>query len=219
MTGMSPTSLARALLALLASTCLAVPVQAQDVRARQNIEYRLIPPQPVETGERIEVIDFFWYGCPYCNELQPALEKWVERKPSDVVLRRIPAILRDSWAPHARIYYTLELLGETERLHQQVYHGYHVEQLHMSKPDVMEQWAVRNGIDRRRWVDAYFSPEVDARVARAFQATKRYDVQGTPSVVVDGQYLTSSSMTPGVRAVVPVIEDLIRLARQKRDEK
>jgi protein-disulfide isomerase len=57
---------------------------------------------------------------------------------------------------------------------------------------------------------------VDARVARAFQATKRYDVQGTPSLVVDGRYLTSSSMTPGVRAVIPVMEDLVRLARQNR---
>lgn len=219
MARMTAISLARGLLAILAAACLATAAQAQEVRARQNIEYRAIPPQPVETGERIEVIDFFWYGCPYCNELQPSLEEWIKRKPADVVVRRIPAILRDSWAPHARIYYTLELLGEAERLHQQVYHGYHVEQLHMSKPDVMEQWAVRNGIERRRWVDAYFSPEVDARVARAFQATKRYDVQGTPSVVVDGQFLTSSSMTPGVRAVVPVVEDLIRLARQKRGEK
>jgi thiol:disulfide interchange protein DsbA len=209
----------RAALALLALACVAGTAHAQDIRARQNIEYRLIAPQPVETGERIEVIDFFWYGCPYCNELQPALEDWAKRTPADVTLRRIPAILRDSWAPHARIYYALELLGEVERLHPRVYHGYHVEELHMSRPEVMEQWAVRNGIDRRKWLDAYYSPEVDARVARAFQATKRYDVQGTPSVVVDGQYLTSSSMTPGVRGVIPVVEDLIRLARQKRGEK
>lgn len=216
---MASASLSRRLLLLLAVAGLAGAVQAQDVRVRQNIDYRLITPQPVETGERIEVIDFFWYGCPYCNELQPALEDWAKRKPADVVLRRIPAILRDSWAPHARIFYTLELLGEAERLHLKVYHSYHVEELPMSRPDVMEQWAVRNGIDRRKWIDAYYSPEVDARVARAFQATKRYDVQGTPSVVVDGQFLTSSSMTPGVRAVVPVVEDLIRLARQKRGEK
>jgi thiol:disulfide interchange protein DsbA len=209
----------RALLALLAAACFAVPAQAQEVRARQNIEYRLISPQAVETGERIEVIDFFWYGCPYCNELQPVMEEWSKRKPADVVLRRVPAILRDSWAPHARIYYTLELLGEIDRLHQRVYHGYHVEELHMSRPDVMEQWAARNGIDRRKWLDAYYSPEVDARVARAQQLTKRYEVQGTPSVVVDGRFLTSSSMTPSVRGVMPVVDDLIRLARQQRGAK
>ena len=200
----------------LASLALAGRASAQEVRARQNIEYRLIPVQPVETGANIEVIDFFWYGCPYCNELQPALEDWIKRKPADVAVRRVPVILKDNWAPHARIYYTLDLLGEVERLHQKVYHSYHVEELAMSKPDVMEQWAAKNGIERRRWVDAYFSPEVDGRIARAFQATKRYDIQGTPSLVVDGRYLTSSSMTPTVRGMIPVVEDLVRLARQNR---
>ena len=215
----------RAAIALLArgglaltSFALAGRASSQEIRARQNIEYRLIPAQPVETGANIEVIDFFWYGCPYCNELQPALEEWIKKKPADVTVRRVPVILKDNWAPHARIYYTLDLLGEVERLHLKVYHGYHVEELAMSKPDVMEQWASKNGIERRRWVDAYFSPEVDGRIARAFQATKRYDIQGTPSVVVDGRYLTSSSMTPTVRGMIPVVEDLVRLARQNRSK-
>ncbi|HUF80036.1 MAG TPA: thiol:disulfide interchange protein DsbA/DsbL [Burkholderiales bacterium] len=212
-------SLARAMLALAAVACLAATAQGQEVGARQNIEYRLISAQAVETGDRIEVIDFFWYGCPYCNELQPALDDWAKRKPADVELRRVPVILKDSWAPHARIYYALELLGESERLHSRVYHSYHVEELRMSRPDVMEQWAAKQGIERRMWLDAYYSPEVDARVARALQLTKRYDIQGTPSVVVDGRYLTSSSMTPTVRGVVSVLEDLIRLARQTRGQK
>jgi thiol:disulfide interchange protein DsbA len=198
---------------------LAGRASAQEIRARQNIEYRVIPtPQPVETGANIEVIDFFWYGCPYCNELQPALFDWIKNKPADVTVRHVPAILKDTWAPHARIFYTLELLGELERLHLAVYHSYHVEQLYMSKPDVMEQWAVKNGIDARRWKDAYYSPEVDAKIARAAQATKRYDIQGTPSLVVDGRYLTSSSMTPSVRGVIPVLDDLVKLARQNRNK-
>lgn len=204
--------------ALLAVALLAIAgaAPAQEIRARQNIEYRLIEPQPVASSDRVEVIDFFWYGCPYCNQLQPALEAWERRKPDDVALRRVPVILRDSWAPHARIYYTLEALGETERLHRRVYHGYHVEELHMSRPEVMEEWAVRHGIDRERWREAYFSPEVDARVAEAYRMTNRYGIRGTPSIVVDGRYLTSSSMTPTVSGVVEVLEDLIRLARRER---
>jgi thiol:disulfide interchange protein DsbA len=194
---------------------------AQDaVRARQNIEYRLVqPPQPTETGDRIEVIDFFWYGCPHCNELQPALEGWLKRKPSDVTLRRIPALLRDSWAPHARIFYALELLNEVERLHLKVYHSYHVEELHMAKPDIMEQWAVKNGIERRKWVDAYFSPEVDGSLGRAKRATQVYTVEGTPSLVVDGRYITSGSMAPSLKGMIPVLEDLIQIARQRRATK
>lgn len=214
---MTPTAL-RASLALLALACATVPALAQEelVRSRQNIEYRLIPRQPVETGERIEVIDFFWYGCPFCNELQPALEAWLKRKPADVVLRRIPAILNDSWKPHARIYYTLEQLDETARLHLQVYHDYHVELLHMSKPDVMVDWAVKHGIDRQRWLDAYYSRDVDEKVERARSLTSAYTVAGTPTLVVDGHYLTSGELAPSLQGMIPVLEDLIRLARRQR---
>jgi thiol:disulfide interchange protein DsbA len=189
-------------------------------RARQNIEYRLIePPQPVETGDRIEVIDFFWYGCPHCNNLQPFLEEWIKRKPADVVVRRMPTILKDAWAAHARIFYALELLNEVERLHQRVYHSYHVEELHMSKPDVVEQWAVKNGLDKRRWVDAYFSPEVDGKIARAVRAMKLYQVEGTPSLAVDGRYITLGSMAPSIKGMVVVLDDLVRIARQRRAAK
>jgi thiol:disulfide interchange protein DsbA len=209
---------ARAAAALLAAAFLAGTAHAQDILARQNLEYRLIAPQPVETGSRIEVIDFFWYGCPYCNELQPALEGWIRRKPADVALRRVPAILRDSWASHARIYYTLEQLGEVERLHLKVYESYHVELLHMSKPDVVVEWAVRQGIDRKRWLDAYRSPETDARVERARKLSQAYTLEVTPTLVVDGRYLTSGRHVPAsdVRDMVPILEDLVLLARQNR---
>lgn len=203
-------------LTVLALLSVIASATAQEiVRARQNIEYRVIPAQPVETGNLIEVIDFFWYGCPYCNELQPSLEEWrVKRKPADVVLRRVPAILNDSWKAHARIYYTLRKLGEVERLHLQVYHGYHVELLHMSKPDVMVEWAVNHGIDRQRWLDAYFSPEVDDMVERAKALTRAYTVEGTPTLVVNGRYLTSGELAPSLKGMIPVLDDLIRLARR-----
>jgi len=212
-------SLFRGVLALIALVLAggAVTVAAQDIRARQNIDYRLIAAQPVDSGERIEVIDFFWYGCPACNALQPELEAWIKRKPADVVVRRIPAILRDAWVPHVRIYYTLEKLGELERLHQQVYHGHHVEELAMSKPDVMEQWAARNGIDRKKWLDAYNSPEVEAGIERARRLTAAYDVRGTPSLVVNGRYLTAWDMAQlDPKVMVSILDDLIRLARLSR---
>jgi thiol:disulfide interchange protein DsbA len=188
-------------------------------RLRANVDYRLIERQPVQSGPRIEVIDFFWYGCPHCYDLQPALEEWVRRMPPDVMLRRIPAILRDNWAPHARIYYTLESLGELERLHQAVYHGYHVQELHMSKPDVMLQWAERHGIERKKWADAYGSAEVTRKVERAKKLTVDYNVQGTPSLVVDGRYLTSPAMARSEQRMIPILDDLIRIAREQRAPK
>ena len=80
---------------------------AQQSGLKPNWDYELIQPQPVRTGDRIEVVEFFWYGCPHCNNLQPSLEAWLKRKPADVELRRIPAIFRESWVPHARLYLSL----------------------------------------------------------------------------------------------------------------
>jgi thiol:disulfide interchange protein DsbA len=208
-------ALVRGALAVLAAAGLSAAASAQDVRARQNLEYRLIAQQPVPADGRIEVIDFFWYGCPACNALQPALEAWIRRKPADVVLRRIPAVFRESWVPHVRIYYTLERLGELERLHQQVYFSYHAEELAMSRPEVMEQWAVRNGIDRGKWLAAYHSPGVEQDIARAKRLTAAYDVRGTPSLVVNGRYLTAWNMAHADPvAMVAILEDLIRLSRR-----
>lgn len=206
-------------IALFLFVCSFAAAHAQDTSpVRVNVDYRLIEQQAV-AGPRIEVIDFFWYGCPHCYTFQPALEDWIKRMPSDVSLRRIPAILRDNWAPHARIYYTLEALGEVERLHQAVYHGYHVQELHMSKPEVMLQWAEKHGIDGRLWTEAYNSAAVSQKVQQAKELTADYNVQGTPSLVVDGRYLTSPAMARSEARMIPVLEELVRIARARRAAK
>jgi protein dithiol oxidoreductase (disulfide-forming) len=188
----------------------------QQFQLRPNYEYRLIPPRPPATGERIEVIEFFWYGCPYCNQLQSALESWLQRKPADVELRRIPAIFRESWIPHARLFYTLEALGELGRLHQTVYRTHHIEHENLNSAERSVDWAVRHGIDRTAWLATYNSPEVDQKVRQAIADTRLYSVQGTPSLVVDGRYLTSTGMTETVSGVIPILDELIRLAREER---
>ena len=111
----------------------------------------------------------------------------------------------------------LERLGEIGRLHLKVYDSYHVDALNLSRPDVMVAWAVRNGIDRKRWLDAYDSPEVDARIERAKALTAAYAVRGTPSLVVDGRYLATWDLAHGdPPRMVAVLEDLVRLARRDR---
>ena len=203
-------------LALIVTAVLLAPgmtVAAQEPQARVNYEYRPIPPQPTATGERIEVIEFFWYGCPYCNQLQPALESWLARKPPDVELRRIPAIFRESWIPHARLYYTLEALGQVDRLHQAVYRAHHVEHRNLSSADSSADWAAEHGLDRARWRAIYNSPEVDNKVRHAIEDTHRYAIRGTPSLVVDGRYVTSTGMSETIPGVISILDDLIVIAR------
>jgi thiol:disulfide interchange protein DsbA len=185
-------------------------------RARVSYEYLLIEPQPVPaTG--IEVVEFFWYGCPYCYQLQGPLEGWLKTKPADVTLRRIPAIfLRESWVPHARLFYTLEALGELPRLHQTVYRSLHEERMSLNSADATAEWAKQNGIDAARWLAVYNSADVERKTEDSRRLTRSYSIKATPSLVVDGRYLTSSGMTETVAGVIPILEDLIKLTREQR---
>lgn len=204
-----------ALPASLVVASVAGTAHAQQ-RARVNYEYRIVTPQPVMTGDRVEVIEFFWYGCPYCNQLQPPLESWLKRKPADVEFRRIPALFRQSWVPHARIYYTLEALGELDRLHQNVYRAIHVDKDALDSTSRSADWAARHGIDRARWLSTFESPEVQRKAEQAISATRAYSIEGTPSLVVDGRFVTSTAMSESVTGVITILDDLIVLARERR---
>lgn len=183
---------------------------------KPKVDYIDITPQPVPPGGRIEVVEFFWYGCPHCHNLQPALESWLKRKPADVDLRRVPAVFRESWAAHARVFYTLEALGEVERLHQSVYRALHVNREPLGTAEETADWAARNGIQPSRWLAVYDAPETLRKVEQSKTATKAYMVPGTPALVVDGRYLTSSGMAETMEDVIAHLEGLIVLARERR---
>lgn len=201
----------------LALALIAHPAAAQQ--PQRDINFRLISQQPVATGERVEVIEFFFYACPYCNELEPFLERWRKRKPADVVFQRVPVVRHDSWVPLAKTYYALEAMGEADRLHAAVYHGIHVDDLALSQEKFITEWAGKQGLDRDKFMAIYGSDAIRERVERSRQMTTNYDIKGTPSVVVDGRYLTSTGMTSSVPQVIPVIDGLIDLARQRRLDK
>ena len=198
----------------LALVLIALPAAAQPLQ--RDAEYRLISQQPVATGESVEVLEFFFYACPYCNELEPLLERWRKRKPADVIFRRVPVVRHDSWVPLAKIYYALEAMGEVERLHAAVYHGHHVEDLALSQEKVLAEWAAKQGLDRDNFMAIYRSDAIREKVERSRQMTVDYEIKATPTLVVDGRFLTSSGMTDGVPRVIPVLDGLISLARQRR---
>jgi protein dithiol oxidoreductase (disulfide-forming) len=208
----SPVRLLPRLALMLACVCLALPAAAQS---KTDADYREIPQQPVETGDKIEVIDFFFYGCQYCNELLPRLERWRRSKPADVELRHIPVVRHDSWVPLAKTYFTLEAMGEVERLHSAVFHGYHVEDLYMSQEKVISEWAAKHGLDPDKFMAIYRSDETRRKVDRARKQTMDYDIQGTPSLVVDGRYLTDGSSAK----TIDILDRMIRIARQQREKK
>ncbi len=178
--------------------------------------YRSINPQAVPAGDTIEVIDFFWYGCPYCFQLMPLLAEWEKTKPADVVVRRIPAILRQEWVPEAHLYYTLEALGAADRLHTRVFEAFHRDRLQATDAEAWAKWAEANGLDRAKWEAAYNSQGVRDNVVRAVELGRDYDVRGTPVLVVDGRYQTGGGQAGSLKNVVPTIDGLIKLSRERR---
>ncbi len=197
---------------MLAFVSLALPAAAQS--STTDADYREIRRQPVETGDKIEVIDFFFYGCQHCNELLPRLERWRKGKPADVVYRHIPVVRHDSWVPLAKTYFTLEALGEVERMHPAVFYSYHVEDLSMSQDKVISEWAAKQGLDPDKFMAIYRSDETRRKVERARKQTLDYDIQGTPSLVVDGRFLTDGSSPK----TIDILDRLVRIARQQREQ-
>jgi thiol:disulfide interchange protein DsbA len=203
-----------ALLLFLAATSGLAEVQSGPQLGRDYV--RLDPPRPVASGDKIEVIEFFYYGCPVCYELEPTLSRWIFNSPGSVVLRRVPALSSENWDNFAKLFYTLEAVGQLGRLHWPVYDNFHFDGVTLNEETAMANWVSRNGIDKEKFMKIYRSPEIQAKLAAARQMIQDYDIKGVPSMVIDGKYVTSASMTGSTRALMQVVEQLVELAGKER---
>jgi len=197
--------------AFLAALSLTVAAQSVD----EGKEYlRLKNPQPVETGKKIEVIEFFSYGCPHCADLEPILQGWIKTMPADVQLRRIPVMYQERWIPLAKVYYTLEALGEDKRLSPEVFSALHSRGMSLWQDKTFFDWAATQGIDRKKVEDMYNSFAISGKINRARQAAEAYQIQSVPSFVVDGKYVTYKVASH--RAIPSTLDALIAKARAER---
>ena len=203
-------------LAALLLALAAAGVQAQSAPELGRDYVRLDPPHPVASGDKIEVIEFFYYGCPVCYELEPKLSRWYYNSPGSIELRRVPALSSDNWDNFAKLFYTLEATGQLARLHWPVYDNFHFNGLKLNEEPVMATWVAHNGLDKQKFIDTYGSPQIQAKLAGAREMTRSYDIKGVPSIVVEGKYLTSARMTGGTNELVKVVDQLVELARKER---
>lgn len=178
---------------------------------------RLDPPRPVATGERIEVIEFFYYGCPICYELEPHMTRWLATQaPGYVALRRIPTLSSEGWETLAKLYYTLEATGDIGRLHWLIYDNFHFDGKPLNEEKVMLDWVGQNGIDANKFTQIYGSQEIKAKIAHSRELMNAYGVRGVPTIVVDGKYLSSARLAGGTRQLMQVIDELVRRAKGER---
>ena len=174
-------------------------------------------PVPTDVGPgKVELIEFFWYSCPHCNNFEPTFVQWIRNAPRDVVVRRVPVAFRDDFAPQQRLYYTLEAMGLLETVHHKVFHAVHVERLPLNTDALIQSWVEKQGVDGKKFAETYKSFGVAGKVRRAVQLQNEFRVEGVPSLGIAGRYYTDGSMAGNMERALKVAEFLIAQTQQGR---
>ena len=206
-------SLRKALALAAALLTLAFGAAAQSA---SGLPYeRLQPAQPTDVpAGKIEVVEFFWYGCPHCYALEPSLNAWLKSKPADIVFKRIHAIPNEQWGLHAMIYYTLETMGLVDQLHDKVFDAIHKDRKNLLNAKILDQFLVENKVDPAKYHEVEKSFTVNSKVKRAAQQTAAYKVDGVPRVFVDGKLYTGPEFAGGELKIMSAVEEMIAAERK-----
>lgn len=175
---------------------------------------RIKPVIPTQTGDKIEVMEIFWYGCPHCYAFEPYVENWVKSLPEDVEFRRVPGVLNKNWMPHARAYFTAEKLGVMERIHIPLFEALHKQRKRIFNESELKEFFVAQGVSADEFTKTYNSQAVEIKVKKAFLAARRAGLTGVPAVIVNGKYLTSGTMTGSYENLLKVIDQLVDKERK-----
>lgn len=180
-------------------------------------DYKLIdPPQPVSAGNKVEVLEFFFYGCSHCYHLHPFLSAWEKKKPADADLQLVPVIFRDEWEPMARTYYALEGMGQIGKLHDPLFEAWNVFNKYLTSEAQAAEFVASRGVDRAKFSAAYNSFAVGSKVMRGKQMLQSYGIRGTPTIVVDGRYLITGLQPEDT---IRVLDEVIKVARKERSRR
>jgi protein dithiol oxidoreductase (disulfide-forming) len=203
-------------LALGTVSLLARTAQAAD-KPVEGKDYTLVkPPVPAPAGGKIEVFEFFGYWCPHCNAFEPLLEAWAAKLPADVELRRVPVGWQAMHVPYQRLYYALEAMGQVPAIQRKVFHAIHEQDLRIVGDDDIAPFAAAIGVDAAKLTAAMKSATVAAKVKMANQLFKEAGVEGVPTLVIGGRYLTTPGKAGSQERVLQIADALIAEVRASR---
>lgn len=178
-----------------------------SVAMAQETYVNVNPPQPTEPG-KIEVLEFFSYGCPHCAVLEPMVAEWKKDLPSDVAFSSVPVAFNAGMKPLQQLFYTLQALGR-EDLHAEVFKAIHADGKRIFTKDAIVDWAAAQGLDRATFLATMDSFGVASKMTRADQLVQGYAIRGTPSIAVDGRFVTSPTEAGGYQQTLEVASELI----------
>ena len=200
-----------------ALTLIGAMLFATAVLAQGTPQYtELNPPQPTvaDEGRKIEVVEFFWYGCPHCYNIEPLVEKWQKTLPPEAVFRPFPAVFNARWGHDAAIFYTFEALGVLDKMHRPFFDAIHQNGLRTDDPKALAEWVKNHGMDPKKFEDTMKSFSVQAKVRRAAQLTAAYKIDGTPAFAVDGRYTVSAEQGGSREGMLKTVSYLVDKLRK-----
>ncbi len=192
-------------------------VYAQAPKIEEGFDYRILPvAQPLETKGKVEVIEFFWYGCPHCYDLEPELNAWLKRQPKDVTFRKVPVAFRDDLMPHSQLFYAFESMGKGEAMNEKVMYAMHKENKRLMTENEIADWVASQGIDRNTFLANYRSFAVISKARAARQMADAYRIDGVPTIVMQGRYVTSPSIAGTKAKAIAVMDHLEQKIRKDK---
>jgi thiol:disulfide interchange protein DsbA len=173
--------------------------------------------QPTLDPKRIDVVEFFWYGCPHCHSFEPQLDAWQKKLPPDVAFRRMPVAFRQvPFVLHQQLYFAIETMGLVEQLHRKVFYARHVERNKLDTPEAIGEFVAKNGVDKAKFLDTMNSFGVQTKARQAAALSAGYRIDGTPALGIDGRWFTSGSLVGSNEGALQVTDYLIAQARKER---
>jgi protein dithiol oxidoreductase (disulfide-forming) len=202
------------LFAFLALVLLALPVFADF---QEGTDYEVLAtPQPTSSDDKIEVLELFWYGCPHCYHLEPELNAWLKHKPDDVVFVRVPAVLGTSWELLARAYYTADLLGALDKIHEPLFDHIHKDRKLIRNASELKAFFMQQGVSEADFDKTFNSFAVVTMTNRAREARNMYGITGVPTMVVNGKYRTTATLAGSNEKMLQVVDFLVAKERAER---
>ena len=185
------------------------------IKVEEGFDYRVLPiTQPIDAKGKVEVIEFFWYGCPHCYEFEPELKGWIKRQNKDVVFKKVPIAFREELMPHSQLFYALEALGKGDTLNDKVMFAIHRENKRLLNENEIADWVAAQGVDRNAFLAAYRSFAVLSKARAANQLGNAYRIDGVPTVAVQGKYITSPSIAGSRAKAVNIMDFLVNKVRK-----
>ena len=176
-------------------------------------KYVQISTEKQQESKDIIIYEFFWYGCPHCYNLEPTMDRIEADLEKDTKVVKLPVALRDSWIPRAKLYYALKQMDKIDQVHNLIFEEIHLEDNRLNTEQQMIDFLGKHGIDTKKFIEKYNSFGTEARIKKASNLAKKYQIDSVPTIIINGRFLTSGSYVSSYDELYSVVNLLVERER------